>query len=401
MKSRAVGNLVAQADMLGQLAASAPNLKDRVREAKKKMREANLEAITASAAEMREKALTAAAVAELAKISEEERMALAKEGKAMPDGAYPIRNVEDLKNAIQAYGRSKASERKAVRKHIIKRARKLRQADLIPSHWLHADSMEAAEKVAAMRAAITAAATVETETDSDDANPSYIREVVVAAGPKAEEISETELKKLKEAKEEADKQTEEEIKAAEEVEKAKSAPIRDEEGRVKYISGVNQPRDAKGKYRKVLARLKQDLGVAGLSRALKRVEEAENLDFAGDYAASAAASSDLLGMLDRLDAKALNPEALENVRLTAAELGKTIANLPLPFGKEAQKVRYSDLPAGLKDLIEGMIDRVESKIGKEDADIATQKLKSYMSGADVFSQGEVQSEMSKLLRLLT
>jgi len=466
MKSRAVGNLVAQADMLGQLAASAPNLKDRVREAKKKMREANLEAITASAAEMREKALTAAAVAELAKISEEERMALAEEGKAMPDGSYPIRNVDDLKNAIQAYGRSKASERKAVRKHIIKRARKLRQADLIPSHWLHADSMEAAEKVAAMRAAITAAATgefrdyseetrekyaeeglalpdgsfpIENEEDlkraikahgrakdielakkhivkrakalgREDLIPeewtsktaaAYVREVVVAAGPKAEEISETELKKLKEAKEEADKQTEEEIKAAEEVEKAKSAPIRDEEGRVKYISGVNQPRDAKGKYRKVLARLKQDLGVAGLSRALKRVEEAENLDFAGDYAASAAASSELLGMIDRLDAQALNPEALENVRLTAAELGKTIANLPLPFGKEAQKVRYSDLPAGLKDLIEGMIDRVESKIGKEDADIATQKLKSYMSGADLFSQGEVQSEMSKLLRLLT
>ncbi len=466
MKSRAVGSLVAKADMLGQLSATAPNLKSRVREAKKKMREANLEAITASAAEMREKALTAAAVAELAKISEEERMTLAEEGKAMPDGSYPIRNVDDLKNAIQAYGRSKASERKAVRKHIIKRARKLRQADLIPSHWLHADSMEAAEKVAAMRAAITAAATgefrdyseetrekyaekgfalpdgsfpIENEEDlkraikahgrakdielakkhivkrakalgREDLIPeewtsttaaAYVREVVVAAGPKADEISEAELKKLKEVKEEADKQTEEEIKAAEEVKKAKSAPTRDEDGRIKYVSGVNQPRDAKGKYRKVLARLKQDLGVAGLSRALKRVEEAENLDFAGDYAASAAASSELLGMIDRLDAQALNPEALENVRLTAAELGKTIANLPLPFGKEAQKVRYSDLPVGLKDLIEGMIDRVESKIGKEDADIATQKLKSYMSGADVFSQGEVQSEMSKLLRLLT
>ena len=68
---------------------------------------------------------------------------------------------------------------------------------------------------------------------------------------------------------------------------------------------------------------------------------------------------------------------------------------------EAQKVRFSDLPAGLKDLIEQMITRVEAKIGKEDANIATKSLKSYMSGADVYSQGEVQSEMSKLLRLLT
>jgi hypothetical protein len=381
MKSQAVGTLVAKSDLLSQLSASAPNLKNRVREAKKRLREANLEAITASASQMREKALIAAAVAELAKISTEERMALAKEGKALSDGAYPIRNVEDLKNAIQAYGRSKPSERKEVRKHIIKRARQLKKSDLIPAEWTTAASMEAAQTVASLRARI---------------------EAVVAAAPVEEEISEEELEKLRKAKEEADKQTEEEIKAAEEVRANRgNLPERDEEGRIKYVSGVNQPRDAKGKYRKVLARLKQDLGVAGLSRALKKVEEAENLDFAGDYAASAGASSELLSMIDRLDTKALNPEALENVRLTAAELGKTIANLPLPFGKEASKIRFSDLPAGLKDLIDSMITRVESKIGKEDADIATKSLKSYMSGADLYSQGEVQSEMSKLLRLLT
>jgi hypothetical protein len=158
MKSNVVSSLVAKADLLGQLSSTAPDLKSRVKEAERKMREANIEALTASAAEMREKALVAAAVAELAKISEEERMDLAKEGKAMPDGAYPIRNVEDLKNAIQAYGRAKASERAAVRKHIIKQARKLKQSTLIPQHWVNADSMEAAQRVASMRAAITAAA---------------------------------------------------------------------------------------------------------------------------------------------------------------------------------------------------------------------------------------------------
>jgi hypothetical protein len=379
IRSQAVGTLVAKSDMLGQLAATAPNLKVRVREAKKKLREASIESLTASAVEMREKALTAAAIAEFAKFSEEERMALAKEGKAMPDGAYPIRNEEDLKNAIQAYGRAKASERREVRKHIIKRARQLKKSSLIPRHWQNAESMEAAELVASLRSRI---------------------EAVVAAP--AEEISEEELKKLRDVKEEADKETEAEIEAAKDVKANRGdLPTRDEEGRSKFISGVNQPRDARGKYRKVLARLKQNLGVAGLSRALQKVEEAENLDFAGDYAASAEASDDLLGLIDRLDTKALNPRALENVRLTAAELGKTMANLPLPFGKDASKLKFSDLPSGLKDLIDQMITRVEAKIGKEDADIATQKLRSYMAGADVFNQGEVQSEMSKLLRLLT
>jgi hypothetical protein len=371
--------LSTKAEMLGELAASAPDLKGRVREAKKALRASTLQTLTASAAELREKTLIAAAIAEFAKFTEEERMSLAKEGKAMPDGAYPIRNVEDLKNAIQAFGRAKASERRAVRKHIIKQARALKQSTLIPSHWLYADSAEVEGIVASMRAKA---------------------ESLVAA-PKGEEISEEDLKKLRDVKEEADKETEAEIEAAKEVKANRGNLPEREEGRSKFISGVNQPRDARGKYRKVLARLKQNLGVAGLSRALKKVEEAENLDFAGDYEASAKASGDLLGLIDRIDTKALNPRALENVRLTAAELGKTIANLPLPFGKDASKLKFSDLPTGLKDLIEQMITRVEAKIGKKDADVATQELRSYMAGADVYSQGEVQSQMSKLLRLLT
>jgi hypothetical protein len=365
--------LSTKAELLGQLAASAPDLKVRVREAKKALRASNLQALTASAAELREKTLIAAAVAELSKISEEERMKLAEEGKALPDGAYPIRNVEDLKNAIQAYGRSKPSERKMVRKHIIKRARQLKQSDLIPDEWSSADSAELSTQIETMRAAIVAAIPVQEVPDED-------------------------VEELKKAKEEADKETEAEIEARA---NRGDLPNRDEDGRMKYVSGVNQPRDARGKYRKVLARLKQNLGVAGLSRALKRAEEAENLDFAGNYGDSAAASYELLTMLDRLDSEALNPEALENVRNSAAELGRVIANLPLPFGKDAEKLKFSDLPSGLKDLIKDMVSRVEAKIGKEDADVATQELRSYMSGADVYSQGEVQSQMNKMLRLLT
>jgi len=64
-------------------------------------------------------------------------------------------------------------------------------------------------------------------------------------------------------------------------------------------------------------------------------------------------------------------------------------------------VRYSDLPPALKNLIDDMITRVEGKIGKEDADIATSELKSFMSGGDVYSQSEISSKMATLLRLLT
>src|SRR5579863_9608422 len=38
--------------------------------------------------------------------SDEKRSKLAKEGKALPDGSYPIENGGDLHRAIQAYGRA-------------------------------------------------------------------------------------------------------------------------------------------------------------------------------------------------------------------------------------------------------------------------------------------------------
>lgn len=169
----------------------------------------------------------------------------------------------------------------------------------------------------------------------------------------------------------------------------------------RYISGVNQPRDIKGKFRTVLARLKQDLGASGLQDVVEKVQKAENLDNAGNYSAAVAAASDLLNIIDRLDAGNLNPQALENVRASARALGSVISNLPLPFGEDTDKVRYSDLPPVLRNLMDEMIEKVEKKIGKEDADVATKKLRSYRSGGDSFSQSEVSSEMSTMLRLLT
>lgn len=67
-----------------------------------------------------------------------QREKLADENEAMPDGSYPIRNRSDLKNAIQAFGRSKNPEK--TKAWIKKRARELDAEDLIPESWLeHGD----------------------------------------------------------------------------------------------------------------------------------------------------------------------------------------------------------------------------------------------------------------------
>ena len=184
------------------------------------------------------------------------------------------------------------------------------------------------------------------------------------------------------------------------VEEGKAPPERDADGRIKYTAET-QPRDATGKFRTVLARIKQDLGTSGLQNVLDKVEEAENFDSTGDYAGAAKAATELLGIIDRLDSGALNAESLENVRNSAGELGKVIANLPFAFGEEAQKIRFSDVPPALRDLMEDMITKVEAKIGKEDADVATQDLKKFISGSELYNQSEISSQMAKLLRLLT
>lgn len=65
--------------------------------------------------------------------SPEKRRDLAKSGLALPDGSFPIVTTSDLKNAIMAYGRAK--NKTAAKRHIIKRARALKQVDLIPETW--------------------------------------------------------------------------------------------------------------------------------------------------------------------------------------------------------------------------------------------------------------------------
>lgn len=63
----------------------------------------------------------------------DERDKLAKTGAAMPDGSFPIKNAQDLKNAIKLAGRAKNPA--AAKAHIKSRAKALGQTGLIPKGW--------------------------------------------------------------------------------------------------------------------------------------------------------------------------------------------------------------------------------------------------------------------------
>jgi hypothetical protein len=58
-----------------------------------------------------------------------ERRQLAKSGKAMPDGSYPVVTVGDLMNAMQAFGRAPESKRGRLKSFLARRANALGVAD--------------------------------------------------------------------------------------------------------------------------------------------------------------------------------------------------------------------------------------------------------------------------------
>lgn len=67
--------------------------------------------------------------------SQKQRATAQKKGQAFKSGRYPVRNVSDLKKAIRAFGRAKDSDKPAIKRFIMRRARALGATQLIPSSW--------------------------------------------------------------------------------------------------------------------------------------------------------------------------------------------------------------------------------------------------------------------------
>lgn len=63
----------------------------------------------------------------------DEREEMSKRGEAMKDGSFPIKDSEDLRNAIMAHGRAKDID--AAKAHIKKRAAAMGMESMIPDEW--------------------------------------------------------------------------------------------------------------------------------------------------------------------------------------------------------------------------------------------------------------------------
>jgi len=69
----------------------------------------------------------------LSRVTPKTRSRAVERGEAMDDGSFPIRDGQDLKRAISAFGRAKDKAR--AKRHIIKRARALDKIALLPESW--------------------------------------------------------------------------------------------------------------------------------------------------------------------------------------------------------------------------------------------------------------------------
>ena len=69
----------------------------------------------------------------MGELGTEQRRKLAERGEALPDGSFPIRSKEDLKDAIQSYGRAK--DKAEAKRWIKRRARELDAEGELPEDW--------------------------------------------------------------------------------------------------------------------------------------------------------------------------------------------------------------------------------------------------------------------------
>jgi hypothetical protein len=74
-------------------------------------------------------------MAPLPELSHEERIRLAAEGKAMPDGGYPTETEAQLEAAFAAYPHEAEAQQPMMRRYLVRRAVALGRCDLVPDDW--------------------------------------------------------------------------------------------------------------------------------------------------------------------------------------------------------------------------------------------------------------------------
>jgi hypothetical protein len=353
--------------------------------------------------------------------SREARDRYAKEGVALSDGSYPIKTVQDLKNAIRAYGRSADSDKFKVRRHIIKRARALGKTEMVPSSW-SADAMELAIVEQRDRMSALSASVAQQHSDlyahdlvfwSETSLPRAVRSSSVARSQpgfgdmtKRRAASDVE-ERLIASKALTASATPQDVELAAALQKLRVESIT---AAVQFRKGdweeKEHPRDNDGLFRDKIARLTkvveetetEDEKLEGGSEARARLEDAR---IAMDEGRAGDAAKALLNVEDIIDRRG-DGLLLHDPSLVSGnrEAGRAISDFPFPHREVGMKYRYTDLPPVIKDSIDSMMQKVENALTEETADKVLGPLRGYISGDDLMHTAEIQGEMARMIAAL-
>jgi carboxylesterase type B len=161
-----------------------------------------------------------------------------------------------------------------------------------------------------------------------------------------------------------------------------------------------QPRNNDGKFRKILARLKTNLGGEATEQLAKKIESAEAAQIAGNYEEARKNGIELIKMIDNISDGSMPKGVTKNLRQGASDLGKVLAYLPLPQGDANAKIRFTDLPPATADLVRSMIKKVQEQLAPDVAEKYVSELNEFMSGSRTMNSDEMASNLNKLLRVL-
>lgn len=278
---------------------------------------------------------------ELAYISRDEREDLAKKGEAMPDGSYPIRNVEDLRAAIHAYGRAKHPD--LVKKHIIKRANELDFRHLIPESWKEASDSDYSEY-----------------SDKSDLRARLASFAAMAEFAKFTEDERKDLAKKGEALPDG------------------SYPIRNEKDLHNAIHAFG--RSKKEDRAKVKRHIVKRAKALGKESVLPEDWKKGMTASAEDLRARVAAATEALGKAPATDDKKV-PQSLTEKSPT----------------ETVKKELYKDLPMSMQHFIDGVIKTAEKGLSPEQSEKILGHLKSFVAGKTLLTPPEVAEAIKNVM----
>lgn len=368
MKTDPIADMSARLEKLEQFTAAEIDTK--VSPLREKFAQARADRDATLAQKAEDLSMRVAELSDFTYIPVKTRKSLAAKGQALPDGSYPIRNVNDLHNAIRAIGRAKDPDK--VKEHIKKRAHALGASRFLPADWKKPVTASAADTID-LRARIeqfSASQIIPTTPLNPSAgdvvtNPDGTSIPGASADPK--------------------------------------------------FSPETQPRESNGKYSAVLARLQDPSvgvgrgnggtggsgGAATTSSTVgKQAAKIISASSGGDAKGATLGAANLVNTLNTVNTKGMSPKGIAIIKETSRELSTIIVNSDLSMGDTVDEYHFSDLPPVLQQFSRTLVSQVQQKVGAKKAVGLTADWTNYMSGQTEMTVPNISSALNKLLSSL-